>query len=104
MKLFRRRNPECRYWEDLLARFGVPGVSVREVIRVEDGYQVHGCPGRKRLDLLDLRELGLRLAVHKRLPRGAVCVEPDPDDAHAGAFVIRVRQAAAGAVVSGKGQ
>jgi hypothetical protein len=83
MKWFRRKDPECLYWEDLLARFGVPGAVVQEVVRVEGGVQVHGSPAER---LTGLRDLGPRLAVHKRLPRDAVRIEDEPADA--AGFVI----------------
>jgi LAGLIDADG DNA endonuclease family protein len=90
---------QCRYWEDLLVKFGVRGVAVRDVIKVEGGVQVHCRLGKhadgRRVITLDsdaIRDLGPRLAVHKRLPKGAVYIEEDPEGGSAADFIIHVRQ------------
>jgi hypothetical protein len=88
-----RDRRERRYWEDLLARFGIPDVTVQEVTPAEDGVQVHVRPDRAAARRphwnAELRDLGPRLAVQKRLPRDAVRIEDEPADA--GGFVICVR-------------
>jgi hypothetical protein len=90
---------ERRYWEDLLHKFGVRGVAVRDVIRVEGGVQVHcrlgkHADGRQVLTLDDIRDLGPRLQVHKRLAKGAVYIEEEPAGGSAADFIIHVRSVA----------
>jgi hypothetical protein len=65
-----RYRRERRYWKGLLARLGVPGVTVRDVVHFLDGgYQVY-C--RSRAGIPDLRRLAGQVAVHKRLPAGSI--------------------------------
>lgn len=88
---------ECRYWEGLLARLGVQGVSIRDVIRVEGGYQVHGRLGKITADrnrpatMERVLELAGVIAQHKRLPKGAVYIEDEPAGGTAADFIIHVR-------------
>jgi hypothetical protein len=102
----RRRNPgsryavsrECRYWADLLTRSGLPGVTVREVARTENGCRVRGrfgdpAQGWPPVSIAKARKPGEWLAVHKRLPRDAVRIEKDPDSWHPADFVVRVGMA-----------
>jgi hypothetical protein len=92
---------ECKYWQDLLVKFGVRGVAVRDVIKVEGGVQVHCRLGKhadgRRVLTLDsdaIRDLGPRLAVHKRLAKGAVYIEEEPAGGSAADFIIHVRSVA----------
>jgi hypothetical protein len=89
---------ECRYWEGLLARLDVPGVTVRDVIKVDGGYQVHcrlakAAEGRRVAALPDA-ETARRICVHKRLATGAVYIENEPLGGSAADFIIHVRSAA----------
>jgi hypothetical protein len=88
---------ECRYWEALLGRLNVPRVICRDILRVDGGYQVH-CRHGKAVDghaVLThdaIRDLAMRLAVHKRLPKGAVYIEEEPAGGSAADFIIHVRE------------
>jgi hypothetical protein len=88
---------ECRYWEGLLARLGVQGVSIRDVIRVEGGYQVHGRLGKvteartRPATMSHVLELAGVIAQHKRLPKGAVYIEDEPSGGTAADFIVHVR-------------
>lgn len=88
---------ECRHWQDLLPQLEVPNVTVRDVIRVDGGYQVHcrhdkAADGR-RVSAAPDAELARRICIHKRLPKGAVYIQDEPDGATGGAadFIIHVR-------------
>jgi len=86
---------ECRYWEGLLARLETPGVSVRDVIRVDGGYQVHcrlakAAEGRRVAATPDA-DTARRICVHKRLPKGAVYIEEEPLGGSAADFIVHVR-------------
>jgi hypothetical protein len=69
MTRWRKDSRERRYWRDLLARFGVHGVRVREVTRDSGGLWI-SC--RSRAGTVLDPDLAGRIAVHKRLPRGSV--------------------------------
>jgi hypothetical protein len=72
-----RDRRERRYWKVLLARFGVGGIAVRDIVHAPDGeYRVH-C--RVRSGFPDLACLASQVAVHKRLPAGAICVDEAVD-------------------------
>lgn len=81
MRWFRRHvSGERRYWQDLLARLGVPGVNVREITQASDGHQVHcrlrsPVRGGRAVTIREVRQLERGLAVHKRLPRDGVRIE-----------------------------
>jgi len=88
----------CRYWEEFLGRLGARGVSVRDVIREEGGYAVHGRLGRfvngeRPAGMEAVRELAVLIAQHKRLPKGAVYIEEAPAGMTSADFVIHVKTA-----------
>jgi hypothetical protein len=92
---------EVLHWKDLLPKFGLIGVTVRDVIRMDGGYQVHCRLGkvtdgaRRPSGIEAVRELAGPIAQHKRLPKGAVYIE-EPDDTPGGSadFIIHVRSVA----------
>lgn len=83
---WREDSREQRYWRDLLALFGVPGVRVREVTRGDGELRVRF---RSRAGTGNLQDLAGRIAVHKRLPSGAVRIGEDPAAGGRGS-VIRI--------------
>lgn len=90
---------ECRYWEGLLQRLSVAGVTVRDVIAVEGGRQVHCRLGkitqdRRPATIEAVREITGVLAQHRRLLKGAVYLEEEPAGGSAADFIIHVREAA----------
>jgi hypothetical protein len=87
---------ECRHWHELLTRYGVKGHQIRDVIRVDGGYQVHGRLGKfneggeKPTTMHAILELSTLITQHKRLPKGAVYVEDQPSGGSAADFIIHV--------------
>jgi hypothetical protein len=89
---------EVLHWKDLLPKFGLRGVIVRDVVRRNGGYEVHcrlgkvtdGAPAPSGIEAV--RELPPRIEQHKRLQKGAVYIE-EPDDTPGGSadFIIHVR-------------
>jgi hypothetical protein len=84
MKWFRNRRRrdtgKARYWEDLIARLGLPGIAVQDVIKSEDRYQLHcrlGRVARSRRAVIaaEIPDLARRICVHKRLPKGSVHIQ-----------------------------
>lgn len=81
-------------WETLLARLGVEGATVLDVIEHPGGRQVHGKFGKVTRDgplpgtLSDLEGAADRIAQHKRLTAGSVTVEGKPG----AEFTLHIRE------------
>ena len=91
---------ECLHWEDLLPRLGVLGADVRDVIRTDVGYQVHGRlgkitgDGRQVSGMEAVRQLPAQIIQHKRLTKGSVYIEEEPAGGSGADFIIHVQSAA----------
>ena len=92
-----RNEKELRKWETLLARLGVDGVKILDVVEHASGRQVHGRLGRVTEDgprpgtLSQLRDVTDLIAQDQRLHAGAVSVEQPPGTSSA-EFVLHLNE------------
>lgn len=90
-----RQRAELARWETMFARLGVRGIKVVDVIRHQNGIQVHGYLGKATdehgvVTFDRLRQLAPEVATDRRIARDAANFEqPDPDNA--AAFILHLR-------------
>lgn len=91
------RLRECRYWEGLLQRLGTHNVVVRDVIRTDNGRQLHCRLGKaadgRSISAMPDADTARRICVQRRLPPGAVYIEEAPQGGSAADFIVHINEA-----------
>lgn len=92
------RLRECRYWEGLLHKLGTHNVVVRDVIRTDNGRQLHCRLGKaadgRGISAMPDADTARRICVQRRLPKGSVYVEEAPQGGSAADFIVHINEQA----------